>query len=149
MVGFTSITGRSRAHTVNKETTDEEAGGVSIQGIMALVFVIIVIVIAISLVQLIQVPMDLENSVKEDCKHWLGLRPYEKNGAMPGFTRQIKNTVATVLKEHTYNPKDLKIVFVNQKNITVYLPYKVNIEIFGFKFTFDKILDLDETAYTF
>lgn len=148
MVGYWGNNSRPRERTVIKNIADE-AGGVSVQGVFALIAIILVIVFAISMVQLIQVPMDLENSVKKDCKEWLGLRPYDKNGAIPGFTRRIKETVATVLKDHTYNPKDLKIVFVNQKNITINLPYTVNIEIFGFKLTFDKVLDLDETAYTF
>lgn len=149
MVGFTNIISRKRAGSMHEETSDREEGGISFQGILVLVLVIIIIVIAISLVQVIQVPLDLENSVKENCKQWLRLTPYQQHSAIPGYTKMIKETVATVLKNQTYNPKELKINFVNLKNITVYLPYTVNIEIFGFKFKFAKILDLDENAYSF
>ena len=122
---------------------NDEKGGISFQGIVFIIIFIGIIWAALQMLPLIQVPSDLEGQIKDICKEYLRLHPREKNNNTKAATvKNIREAVATLLEEHTYKPKDLKIEFPNNLNMAVRLKYTLNVSVLGIKMDTDKDMNL-------
>jgi hypothetical protein len=127
-----------------------ERGAISFQGILVLVIVVLAIWILISLVPIVSIPMDLDGKVKDACDEWLSLSAREQNIQSKKITtRKIEKIIGTTLENHIYDKEKLEISFTSNKNMKVHLPYTININVLGFKLTFNRFLDVDQVAYSF
>jgi hypothetical protein len=78
------------------------------------------------------------------------MSPRQQN---PTLRKQVQTKLVNLITEkldgHTFDPKALKIEFVGTRRLRVNLDYTLNINLFGSKLTFDKTLDVDESAINF
>jgi hypothetical protein len=120
------------------------------KGVIVLIVFAILAYIAFSFFPLFSTPFDLENKLKSVCKDWLRMSPMEKTDTVEKtLVKRIKNTIAEQLRYHEYNEKELNINIPGKNSVTIRLPYKVIINLAGFRLTFDKNLDFTEQRSSF
>jgi hypothetical protein len=126
-----------------------DAGGVSLQGIIVLIVVIGIVWGALSLFPVFNLPMDLENTVKKAADGWLRLSPREQTQQLRRqAVDEIRSIVVDKLANHTWDKKELEVSVTNN-HVDVHLPYTLNINLFGFELTFDKELNVSQEALSF
>lgn len=127
-----------------------DRGGISLQGVIVFIVTVAIVWGAISMFPLFNVPDTLERDVREGCKVWLRLSPKQQNATIRKQVQtNIVNIVTDKLTNHTYDPKALSIEFVGSRRLRVKLDYTININLFGYKLTFEKKLNVDESAINF
>lgn len=133
------------------DASDE--GGISIQSLITFLVVVLITWGLVAFFPLFNVPDNLENTIEELCLGYLRLPTREKAKPEPKqqLVKDIQSATAEILKEHRYDPKEVKksVEFRGYKIVHVQFDYTIVITFLGMEYTFDKVLEVHRRSANF
>ncbi len=129
-----------------------DKGFISGKGAFGILLTVLIVYSLVSFFPIVQIPFSLEGEVLDLSKKWLQSSSRDRQRA---DLKRFKGRVVAVIEKHLngkveYDPSDLVFDAAEKSDaVRIRLPYTIIVHLFWMEYTFEKELNIQETAWRF